>query len=280
MLDLSHLAVRSYGTVLTKRFATLFGDNRPDLATLINQIARVALTRAAGTTALFHDLDHTIAIVEAGQDILRGKIVRDGTVGPDDWAHFLVALLCFNIGFNRNLLPGDEGRRCVVDAAGRSIVLPVGVTDGALWPYFVDRSKLFVRSYFSHHPLLNADRLANYIEYGRFPIPPEQNTDTTSFHGLLRAAHLIGSVGDPDFMHKINPMLIELREAGLTEQFGYHDVESFRANFSIYFRDMLQPVLGEAMRLLELTASGRSWLAGMHAHLLLEQHPQLRDLPA
>jgi hypothetical protein len=190
-----------------------------------------------------------------------------------------VSLLCYAIGFCRDLLPGDDGRRCVIDDKGTVTILPVGATDGALWPHFSARGKLFVRHYFANHSMLNAERLADYFDYSRFPVPTSSNADTASDPGLLRAAYLIGSVGDPDFMRKVGPMLIELREAGLAEQFGFHDAESFRANYPHYFKQVLRPMIGDATRLLELTASGRTWLAGMHAHLLFEQYPQLRDLP-
>lgn len=279
MLDLSHLAVRHYGEVMVKRFRALFGDSRPDLAETISQAARVTMTRIAGSNALYNDLDHTIAVTEAGQDILRGKLVRDGNVKAEDWTHFLVALLCYSIGFCRDLLPGDDGRRCVIDASGKTVLLPVGVTNGALWPYFIERSTLFVQHYFADHPLLEADRLAEYLQAGRFPIKPNYNTDPGSLPGLLRAADIIGTIGDPDYTRKLGPMLIELREAGLTGLFGYEDVAGFHTLYHHQFETELRPLIGKAIRLLELTASGRAWLAGMHAHLLLEQHPLLRDLP-
>ncbi|MEQ9642569.1 MAG: metal-dependent phosphohydrolase [Alphaproteobacteria bacterium] len=247
----------------------------PDLAhrQALLQVARMALSRIARSNAPYHDLDHTMVVTQVGQDILRGKMVRDGIVDSADWVHFVASLLCFAVGFSRNLCPGDDGEVCVCDEAGNTIAIPRTKSNGALWPYFTDRGKFFVRHYFAGHPLIDPERLAANIEYSRFPPPPGHSHDTTSDPGLLRAAHIIGAVADPDFMLKMKALFIELQESGIAGQLGFNNVAEMSSGYGRLFWNVLHPLIGEGMNLLTFTAEGRVWLANLHAHVLRAEHP-------
>jgi hypothetical protein len=64
-------------------------------------------------------------------------------------------------------------------------------------PYHVDRSKLFVIEHITNSEHLDADRIARAIEFTRFP------SLQASEEGLLvRAADLIGQLGDPHYLRK------------------------------------------------------------------------------
>src|SRR4029453_12190281 len=43
-----------------------------------------------------------------GQEILRGKHVREGGVSPRDWMHFILSLLCHDIGYVRGVCREDR----------------------------------------------------------------------------------------------------------------------------------------------------------------------------
>ncbi len=236
-------------------------------------VARMALARLARSNAPYHDVDHTIFVTGVGQDILRGKMARDGDVTSEQWVEFLASLLCFGIGFVRDLLPGDCGPKCVVGEDGKStITLPRGATDGALWPYFTDRGKLFVRERFANHAVLDAQALAANIEYSRFPPPPGRNEETATWPGLLRAAHVIGTVADPNFILKLRRILLELRDAGMETTFDSPAVASLRVRYPQMFWRTLHPLIPAGTELLGYTGEGRVWLSNMHAHLLAEEH--------
>ena len=237
------------------------------------QVARMSLSRIARSNAPYHDLDHTMVVTQVGQDIMRGKMVRDGLVDSLDWVHFVSSLLCFAIGFARNLCPGDDGETCIADEAGTTVVVPRTRSNGALWPYFTNRGKVFVRHYFRDHPLLDPERLAANIEYSRFPPLPDRNLDTDSDPGLLRAAHIIGAVADPDFMLKMKPLFIELQEAGIAGQLGFNTTAEMTRGYGQLFWNVLHPLIGEGMDLLTFTAEGRVWLANLHAHVLRAELP-------
>ena len=48
---------------------------------------------------LYHNIDHTIMVTLAGQEILRGKQLNEGQLGPDDWLTYTLATLFHDIGY-------------------------------------------------------------------------------------------------------------------------------------------------------------------------------------
>jgi hypothetical protein len=254
-------------------FDRLFPHGDPAHRQALLQVARMALQRIARSNAPYHDLDHTIVVTQVGEDILRGRLARDGNVDSLDWINFVASLLCFAIGFVRSVCPGDDGETCVADETGRTVTVPRSRSEGALWPYFTDRGKLFVRHYFRDHPLIDADRLAANIEYSRFPPPSDRNLETDSEPGLLRAAHIIGAVADPDFMLKMGPLFIELQEAGIAGSLGFNSAAEMKRGYATLYWTVLHPLIGEGMDLLTYTAEGRVWLANLHAHVLRAERP-------
>lgn len=251
----------------------LFPYADPSHRQTLLQVARMSLSRTARSNAPYHDLDHTIMVTQVGQDILRGRLVRDGDVDSLDWVQFVASLLCFAIGFTRNACPGDEGDLCVIDEQGNTATIPRTQSNGALWPYFAERGKVFVRHYFRNHLLVDSDRLAANIEYSRFPPLADRNLETDTEPGLLRAAHIIGAIADPDFMLKMKPLFIELQEAGIARQLGFATSAEMIRGYSQLFWTVLHPLIGEGMDLLTYTAEGRVWLANLHAHVLRTERP-------
>jgi len=133
------------------------------------------------------------------------------------------ACLIHDIGYVRGIVYGDEDGSYIVDVRGRTIQLPIGSSDAALAPYHVDRSKIFAAERLD--PVEeNAARVARAIEYTRFPytIPPRQDSDDLDEEeGLLvRAADLIGQLGDPNYMKKSNALFHEFEEIGLNKVLG------------------------------------------------------------
>lgn len=268
----SDIIIEAFVRRLRDDYDAIFGAGQPGHRETIVETARMTLPRIARSNALFHDLDHTMLVTLVGQDILRGRMARDGDVSAGDWVHFVASLLCFAVGFVRNTCPGDDGDDCVIDEDGARLRLPRGATDARLWPHFADRGKMFVRHYFQDHPLLDSEVMAANIEYSRYPPPPDRNLETESYPGLLRAAHLIGSIADPNFMLKIKPLVLELEESGMTAQLGFANVEEFLIGYPNMFWTQLYPRVADGMELLKFSGEGRAWLANLHAHLLRQEH--------
>ena len=76
-----------------------YGGQKPDYAEIVGWAAGMALENIANSDALYHDVDHTILVTLVGQELLRGKHIREGGVTAEDWLHVSVALLCHDIGY-------------------------------------------------------------------------------------------------------------------------------------------------------------------------------------
>ena len=69
---------------------------------------------------------------------------------------------------------------------------------------------------------VDAGRIARAIEYTRFPYVSSSNDDLIEEEGLLlRAADLIGQLGDPNYLKKANALFYEFEEIGLNKTLGY-----------------------------------------------------------
>ena len=268
----SDIIIDAFIARLSLSYRKIYGDGEPEHCDTITQVARMSLARMAQSDALYHNLDHTLMVTMVGHDILRGQIIRDGKVASIDWVHFVCSLLCFATGFYRYACPGDAFDRCVIDTKGTTIAVPRGASDGWLWTYFTDRSKVYVRRHYTDHPIIDAETIVANIEYARFPPPVDRNPDTITYPGLLRASHIIGAVADPNFLLKMPAMVQELEESGMTKLLGYSTVTEFRVHYPELFWKTLHPLILEAVDLLKFTGQGREWLANMHAHLLAEEH--------
>src|SRR5215469_16023608 len=150
----------------------------------------------------------------------------------DDYAHVIAACLFHDIGYVRGVLKEDGADGYVIDSKGGKTALARGSSDAALMPYHVDRSKLFVKEHIARSELLDADRISSAIECTRFP-PVHGPNDENSEGFLVRAADLIGQLGDPHYLRKANALYHEFEEVGMNRQLGYSspilriDIRSF-----------------------------------------------------
>lgn len=272
MFNASQILTDAYAKELARHFRENFPSGNGAHGEAAEAVARMALSRTARSDALFHDLEHTMNVAQVSQDIMAGAQLRDGRLKIEDWLHFTVASFCFALGFVRDVCAGDGRRRCQIDAAGGSVELPVGATDGFLWPYAADRGMLFAEAFFAEHPLIDGKVVAQLIDYARFPPPSDRQPDTATLPGLLRAAHYIGAIADPNFLLKLKPLYLELHESGLAKRLGYGSVVDLRLGYPKLYWTTIYPLTRDATELLTFTPTGRQWLANMYAQLLAEEH--------
>src|SRR2546430_12584323 len=122
---------------------------------------------------------------------------------PTDYSNFIVACLTHDIGYVRGVIKGDRDDGYAVDGTGRKVSLPRGSSDAALAPYHVERSKLFVLDRVAAVGELDGACIARAIELTRFPYSPVADDEKGSIDeeaSLLRAADLIGQLGDPHYL--------------------------------------------------------------------------------
>jgi len=272
MITLPKLASDALGAFLAEDMNDRFGVSHARLAEIIPFAAQLTLECIGNSDALYHNVEHTMLVTLAGHDIFKGRaLVMDST--PSDYSHFIVACLTHDIGYVRGILMGDEEDSFVVDSAGRTIALPRGSSDAALAPYHVERSKLFVLDRLSKIDALDGPRVAEVIEHTRFPYssrPEDPNVSEEA--GLLRAADLIGQLGDPHYLRKANALYYEFEEIGLNKQLEYSTPADLVEKYPNFYWGKVSPYIQDAIRYLSLTASGRQWINGLYANVFRAEH--------
>jgi hypothetical protein len=279
MINWQELTIDMFVEQLRTVYQRTYGDIDSNFGRVVVWCGRLALENIANSDALYHDVDHTIMVSLAGQAIVEGKHLREGGVTPRDWMHFMIAVLCHDIGYVKGVCKNDTNDMFATGVGdGMVFVYPEG-TDVALTPYHVDRSKLFVRERFGgglvHDmtKLLDAELIASYIEMTRFPSPPdEMHKDTKGLGGLVRAADFIGQLGDPDYLRKTPALFYEFHELGVNEKFGYKAPNDLRKSYASFYWNSVSPYIQDALQYLRLTEDGKQWVANMHSHVFDTEH--------
>ncbi len=250
-----------------------------DYAEIISWVGNMALENIANSNALYHNVEHTIFVTLVGQEILRGKHIREGGVSSEDWLHFIISLMCHDIGYVKGVCRQDRVafRTYATGKDGTTVTLPLGATDASLTLYHVDRGKLFVEERFGGHKLIDAETIKANIELTRFPVPLDSDhQDTSNYPGLVRAADLIGQLSDPRYLQKIPALFYEFEETGVNKQLGYRHPEDLRLNYPKFYWNSVYPYITNALEYLKLTQEGKQILANLYAHVFeVEHEPQL-----
>jgi hypothetical protein len=265
---------------LMQNFDRTFGASAPRHAELLGEAARLVIERIAMSDALYHTAEHTALVTMVALDILRGRRLGQD-ISPDMWLHVILAALTHDIGYVRGICRGDTANRCVINEDGATIELPRGASDAFLAPYHVERSKIAVKERFVRHPLVDAERLARNIELTRFPVPnDDDHRATDSEAAFVRAADLIGQLGDPLYPRKLNALFHEFAELGVNQVLGYATPADVADHYPLFFWSKVEPFLGEAVHALGLTAEGRQWLASLYSHVCVIEHGRRSMGPA
>ena len=280
MITVPALAAEALGSFLSEDMKRRFGSSHARLTELIPSVARLALECIGNTDALYHNVEHTMLVTLVGHDIMKGRALLAPTL-PGDYAHFIVACLMHDIGYVRGILKGDEADDFIIDAQGGKVRLPRGSSDAALTPYHVDRSKLFVLSRIETIDGLDAARIARAIEYTRFPISvsADEKNETEDEGMLLRAADMIGQLGDPQYLRKTNALYHEFTEIGINAQYGYITPADLIDGYSQFYWSRISPYVQAAMRYLNVTSSGRQWIANLNSNVFRSERELARSSP-
>ncbi len=266
MITIPELAAEALGSYLAERMGRRFGSTDAGLIELVQSAARLALDCIGNSDALYHNVEHTMLVTLVGYDILKGRRLLTET-NASDFAHVIAACLFHDIGYVRGILNGDSADGYIVDAKGNKAKLPRGSSDAALLPYHVDRSKLFVMDRMAKAKLVDATRVANAIEFTRFP-SPHGTDDSDSEEGMLvRAADLIGQLGDPHYLRKTNALYYEFEEVGMNKQLGYASPADLTELYPQFYWKVVSPHIQTAIRYLNVTSSGRQWIANLYSNI-------------
>ena len=275
MFNPTEIVIDAFVGELKGKYGQIYEVLQPAYPDIIGFVGRLALENIANSDAAYHDMNHTIMATLVGQEILLGKHISEGGVTPRDWLHFMISLLCHDIGYVRGVCRGDRDGHYVCGENGQLVPISAGATDASLTPYHVARSKLFVRERFGKVSLTHIDtqEIESNIEHTRFPVPEnEQHTSTADYPGLLRAADLVGQLADIGYLRKTSALFAEFRETGETEKRGYQTADDLRAAYPAFFWKTVRPFIGDALRYLRVTQEGKQWIANLYAHVFSVEH--------
>lgn len=260
-------------------YCQTYGSLKPNYAEIIAWAANMSLENIANSDALYHNVEHTALVALVGQEILRGKQIREGKVSCEDWLHFIISTLCHDIGYVKGVCLGDKASENLY-ATGLNemmICLPYGSTDASLTCFHVDRGKIFIKERFGTHNLIDAQELQDNIELTRFPVPvDEEHSDTSNYPGLTRAADLIGQLSDSRYLKKIPALFCEFEETGTNKILGYHSPDDLRKNYPSFFWNSIFHYIQPALRYLEVTLLGKQIIANLYANVFQVEHEECR----
>ncbi len=268
MLNPISLVADGLGEHLIHIYHQYFGSRRPEYATYLGGAARLVLERIGNSNALYHDVSHTVMVTLCGQQIIRGRLLAQA-LKPEDWLHFTVALLVHDIGFVRGICTQDTDTAFVINEEGETITPPRGASDAFLSPYHIDRGKIYAKERFAASEYVDEQRIADLIEMTRFPIPQSARYQETESEGaLVRAADLIGQMGDPFYHRKSNGLYAEFVECGTAELLGYRSPADLTDKYPEFFWSSVEPYIGPALDYLRLTTEGKMWIANLYANVM------------
>lgn len=275
MFNMINTTIRHCTRELHQGYRNTYGSLKSDYAEILSWATQMALESIAQSDAAYHDIEHTVLVTLTGQEILRGKHIRDGGVTPEDWLHCILSLLCHDIGYIKGLCAGDrpQHRLYVTGLQGELIKLAPGATDASLTPYHVDRGQQFVRERFSGHPLIDVDQLQHNIELTRFPVPKgDVHRQTSTYAGLVRAADLLGQLADPRYLQKLPGLFQEFAENGTNQSLGYANAADLRAGFPGFYWNIVAPFVQEGLGYLDVTQNGKQIVANLYANIFMVEH--------
>ncbi len=267
MFDPTSTIAAAFGDHLAEVYLQHFSGRDTDYSAYISGAARLVLERIGNSDALYHNAEHTMMVTLVGQQIIRGRLVKEH-VTPKDWLHYIISLLVHDIGYARGICKEDTNSSVVINGNGDRLEIPKGATDAYLTPYHVDRGILYIQQRFSHSSQVDADRIAAAVDFTRFPVPDNEHyQDTKSEMALVRAADLIGQMADPYYNRKINNLYHEFVETGAAEKMGYSSPADLIEKYPNFFWSQVQPLIGPALEHLSQTMEGKQWISQLYNNL-------------
>lgn len=275
MLNTQSLMITPFVEELQSTYSLTYGSSESDYGEILGWASHFVLHNLSNCNALYHDLEHTMMVTAVGQEILKGKQLSEGGITPKAWLQFMLALLCHDIGYMPGICEKDTETHIVINDQGESVELDTQGTHAFLTPYHVDRGKIFIRERFAGNKNIDSDKVADYIEMTRFPVPNDNfHKDTSGLKALVRAADFIGQLGDPNYLRKLPALFYEFEELDRNKELGYKNPQDMRNQFATFYWGYVRPYVEQAFKYLRVTQEGRQWIANLHSHVFDVEHKE------
>ncbi|MEL6764718.1 MAG: metal-dependent phosphohydrolase, partial [Cyanobacteria bacterium J06607_6] len=134
MLNPNKLLCNAFVEELRVNYAQTYGGLKQNYADIIAWVGNMGGETIANSNALYHDVEHMVFVTLVGQQILRGKHIREGRVSCEDWLHFTISLVCHDIGYVKGVCRQDV-MSLRIYATGQqddTVQFPEGHTDASL----------------------------------------------------------------------------------------------------------------------------------------------------
>ena len=275
MFNATEVLIDAFVNLVREGYRRTYGSLKNDYQDIIAWVGSMALENIANSDALYHNVEHSILVTLVGQEVLRGKHIREGGVSSEDWLHCIISLLCHDIGYVKGVCREDREEESLYATGkdGAMVSLPLGASDASLTKYHVDRAKLFIDERFGGHKLIDSEAIKSNIELTRFPVPAaEDHQETNNYPGLVRAADLIGQLSDPRYLKKITSLYYEFEETGMNKLLGYNNPADLRNNYPKFYWNGVYPYIRDGLRYLSLTQQGKQIIANLYSNVFVVEH--------
>jgi hypothetical protein len=74
------------------------------------------------------------------------------------------------------------------------------------------------------------------------------------------------------YSRKANALYCEFEEIGRNRQLGYSSPADIIDRYPTFFWNSVSPHIEDGLKYLNMTVSGRQWIANLHHHLLCAEH--------
>jgi len=277
VFNATEFLIDAFVELIREGYRRTYGGYKSNYEDIVGWAGNMALENIANSDALYHNVEHTILVTLVGQEILRGKHIREGGVSCEDWLHYIISLVCHDIGYVKGVCRKDRDN-AFATGRGAMVDLPEGCTDASLTPYHVDRAKLFIEERFGGHKLIDAEVIKRNIELTRFPVPKESDhQDTVNYPGLVRSADLIGQLSDPRYLKKISALFYEFEETGFNQKVGYKSPEDLRRNYPQFYWNGVYPYVKDGLNYLSLTQHGKQIVANLYSNVFVVEHDETTE---
>jgi hypothetical protein len=275
MFNATEILISDFVDKLRAGYRRTYGGRKPDYEDIIAWAGSMALENIANSDALYHNVEHTILVTLVGQEMLRGKHIREGGISCEGWLHFIISLVCHDIGYVKGVCRSDRDRehRYATGKGEELVELSPGASDASLTPYHVDRGKLFIEERFGGNRIIDAEAIKRNVELTRFPVPKEEDhQDTMEFPGLVRAADLIGQLSDPRYLKKIGALFYEFEETGQNQYLNYNHPGDLKRNYPKFYWNVVDPYIQDGLRYLSLTQEGKQIIANLYSNVFMVEN--------
>lgn len=83
----------------------------------------------------------------------------------------------------------------------------------------------------------------------------------------MRAASIIGQLGDPRYLQKVRALYHEFEEVGINAKYGYKSAADLIDLYPKFYFNSLSSHLDTAIRYLNVTTQGRQWIASLYSNV-------------